>query len=145
MVTGSVSGDGGGLNLCSVVAIESGYVSVVVMGIVSWSVVGDLSTLLAHTRLGQCVLSVVGREMAAGGVDSPGESDLMLSLSLREGGSTYPKVIIDELHERMLILPQQPHLAEDIVHPAPENLFQSFIIPAHLVVMLQEFLHVLLQ
>lgn len=115
------------------------------MGIVSWSVVGDLSTLLAHTKLGQCVLSVMGRKMAAVGVDSPGESDLMLLLSLREGGSVYPKVIIDELHERIVILPQQSHLAEDIVHPASENLFQSFNIPAHLVVMPQEFLHVLLQ
>lgn len=39
----------------------------------------DLSALLAHTRLGRCVLSVVGREMAAGSVGSPEKSKLMVS------------------------------------------------------------------
>lgn len=37
----------------------------------------DLSAL--HTRLGRCVLSVVGREMAAGSVGSPEKSKLMVS------------------------------------------------------------------
>lgn len=40
----------------------------------------DLSTCSGGQ--GQCVLSGSGREMAAGGVKSPGELELMLALSL---------------------------------------------------------------
>lgn len=41
---------------------------------------------------------------------------------------------VDKLAERTLVLPQPQHLAEDIIHPAPEEMSESFIIPVCVVV-----------
>lgn len=41
----------------------------------------DLSSCPGHSGQGRCVLSGSGREMAAGGIKSPGELELMVALS----------------------------------------------------------------
>lgn len=53
---------------------------------------------------------------------------VVLSDSHNEGGSAYPQGVINKLDERTLILPQQQHLAEDVIRPAPEELFKGLIL-----------------
>jgi len=71
--------------------------------------------------------------MAAGGVEIPRKSELMVvssSMTPRVREDPQPTSIIDELDERKMILPQQQHLPDNAKHSVPEELFQSLIIPA---------------
>lgn len=51
--------------------------------------------------------------------------DVVLDDSRSEEGSTYPQGVINKLSQRTVILPQQQHLAEGVIHPSPEKVFQG--------------------